>query len=96
MTQAATAIDAQYSHPWLGLKMKKPTFQWATTMATSITPMMPAAAHGVSRPAASRSPAPISVHAASLAWSAGQRMPMLVNQPTVPLIPPGPASLLYP
>ena len=57
-TNATTAMDAQYSQPWSGLKMKKPTFQWATTMATSINPMMPAAASGVRRPAANSNPAP--------------------------------------
>ena len=61
MQNAATAIDAQYSQPWFGLKMKKPTFQWATMIATSMMPIIPAAASGVSRPAAMRTPAPISV-----------------------------------
>ena len=91
---ATTAIDAQYSQPWLGLKMKKPTFQWATTMATVITPIIPAAASGVRKPAANMTPAPISVAAARRACHVGQRMPMDPNQPAVPFRPPPPKTLL--
>ena len=39
-------------------------------------------------------PAPISVAAARRACHRGQRIPMLLNQPVVPLRPPGPATLL--
>ena len=44
--------------------MKKPTFQCATTIATVITPIIPAAASGVSKPSAISTPLPISVVAA--------------------------------
>ena len=74
--------------------MKNPLMRWAVQLATTITPIIPAAANGVSRPAANSSPAPISVAAARRAWSAGQRIPIDPNQRAVPASPPPPNTLL--
>ena len=44
-----------YSQPW-PLKMKKPIFRWAVQLATTITPIIPAAANGVSSPSGEQQP----------------------------------------
>ncbi len=87
MTAATTAIDAQYSQPPFGRKMKNPTRQWTVTMATSIIAMTAAEERGVTNPAAIISPAPISVAAAVIACAMGHFRPMDENQPDVPANP---------
>ena len=67
--QAATAIETVYSQPWPSRKMKKPLWRCAAHVATTITPIIPAAANGVSSPRANSTPAPISVDAARRAWT---------------------------
>ena len=62
--QATTAIDAQYSQPW-SFEDEEADLAVARQLATNITPIIPAAASGVSSPTANSSPAPISVAAAS-------------------------------
>jgi hypothetical protein len=49
---------------------------------------------GVNSPTARPMPAAISAVAATLAWNRPGFMPMLSNQPAVPLRPPGPKNLL--
>jgi len=82
---AATAMNAPvYSQPCPGRKMKKPFFACATTVATTMTPIVAAAARGVSRPTASAIPAVISVPAASTAATRPLRIPIDANHPAVP------------
>jgi hypothetical protein len=74
--------------------MKKPLGRCTVHAATSISATKPAAGTGVSSPSASPIPADISVVAAILAWKMPGFIPMLSNQPAVPLRPPGPKNLL--
>ena len=94
MTNAVTAIEAQYSQPWFGLKMKNPTFQCATTMATVIRPIIPAAASGRQQARCQQQPAADFGGRGKAGLPPGQRMPMLSNHPAVPFSPPGPKNLL--
>ena len=80
---ATTAMAATYSQP--PLMMRKPLLRWTTQKATVIRPIIPAAANGVSSPAANSSPVVISVAAASRACRAGHFMPTDPNQPAVPV-----------
>jgi len=74
--------------------MKKPTFAWATAIATIMIPITPAADSGVRNPKASPSPATISVVAARRAWRWGHFIPIDPNQAAVPDRPPPPKILL--
>ena len=56
---ATTAMAATNSHPWLVIRNPLP--RWTVQNATVIRPIIPAAASGVSNPAANSSPVPISV-----------------------------------
>ncbi len=79
---ATTAMAATNSHPWLVIK--KPLSRWTVQNATVIRPIIPAAASGVSNPAANSSPVPISVPAAKRAWRAGHFIPIEPNHAVVP------------
>ena len=92
MATAATASTRLYSQP--SLTMKKPLCRCTVQAATSISATNPAAATGVNRPTANPRPAAISVVAATRAWNVPGFMPMLSNQPAVPLMRPPPKNLL--
>ena len=89
---ADTASTRLYSQP--SLTMKKPLSLCTVHAATNISATKPAAGTGVSRPTARPRPAAISVVAATRAWNMPGFMPMLSNQPAVPLSPPLPKNLL--
>ena len=74
--------------------MKKPLCRCTVHAATSISATKPAAVTGVSKPTASPRPADSSVLAATRAWKVPGFMPMLSNQPAVPLMRPPPKNLL--
>jgi hypothetical protein len=76
--------------------MKNPLGRCTVQAATSINATKPAAGIGVNSPTANPMPADISVVAAIRAWNMPGFIPMLSNQPAVPLRPPGPKNLLYP
>lgn len=76
-------IDAQYSHPPLGRKMKYPTRACTVMMAVTMRPTTAMQHKGVSIPNASPSPASISVLIASNACLRGHFIPMLANQEAV-------------
>ena len=87
-------MNATYSQPWPGLKMKKPFVRCAVIQATTITDNSPAAASGVSNPTSRSAPAPSSVTDASHACRMPGFIPILANHPAVPWILPPPKMWL--
>ena len=74
--------------------MKKPFLRCTVQAATNISETNAAAAKGVKKPRARKIPAPSSTEAAIRAFNRPGRMPMLSNQPAVPVSPPGPKNFL--
>ena len=70
--------------------------RWSVREATTMIPIKPAAANGVSSPSTRSAPEPISVQAAAQAWSLPGFIPRLSNQPAVPGILPPRNTLLNP
>ena len=89
-------MDATYSQPSPLRKMKNPLWRWALHPATTITPIIPAAANGVSRPRRTgrrrRSRWWRRAGPAALASAC----PSEPNHRAVPFRPPPPNTLLYP
>ena len=83
-----------YSQP--SLMMKNPLKRCTVQIATTITPIIPAAANGVISPAANSRPAPTSVTTDSRAWSSGHFIPIDPNHRAVPARRPPRNAWLYP
>ena len=94
MAAAVAPTTPTYSHP--PLKMKNPLPLWSVAAAAVITPMTPADASGVMAPSVSRVPVPISVAAATRAWTAAGWRPSDSKYLVVPSRPPGPRTLFSP
>jgi hypothetical protein len=80
-------IEAQYSQPPFGKKMKYPTRAWTVIIATDMSATTAIQDSGVANPITNRTPATISAVVATIACCFGHFIPILPNHDAVPEIP---------